>query len=74
MTTIKSASFKNGYNQLRKMDEENFRSEFMEMFGIRTEQSFRNRLNGKTEPKISEVAKINSLFRKYGVTSNIWGE
>ena len=74
MAEIKSASCKRGYNQIRRCDEEQFRAEFMELFGIRTKQSFYNRLNGKPEPKMSEIAKINQLFRKYGVTTNIWGE
>ena len=74
MTEIKSASCKRGYNQLRRCDEEAFRSEFMEIFKIRTRNSFYNRINGKPEPKMSEIAKINNLFRKYGVTTNIWGE
>ena len=74
MAEIKSASCKRGYNQIRRCDEEQFRAEFMELFGIRTKQSFYNRLNGRPEPKLSEIAKINNLFRKYGVTANIWGE
>ena len=74
MAEIKSASCKRGYNQIRRCDEEQFRAEFMELFGIRTKQSFYNRLNGRPEPKMSEIAKINNLFRKYGVTTNIWGE
>ena len=74
MAEIKSASCKRGYNQIRRCDEEQFRAEFMELFGIRTKQSFYNRLNGRPEPKLSEIAKINNLFRKYGVTTNIWGE
>ena len=74
MATINSASCKKGYMQIRKCDEEQFRAEFMQIFNIRTKQSFYNRINGKPEPKISEVEKINSLFRKYGVTANIWGE
>ena len=74
MAEIKSASCKRGYNQIRKCDEEAFRSEFMEIFGIRSRISFYNRINGKSEPKMSEIAKINNLFRKYGVTTNIWGE
>ena len=74
MAEIKSASCKRGYNQIRRCDEEQFRTEFMELFGIRTKQSFYNRLNGRPEPKMSEIAKINNLFRKYGVTTNIWGE
>ena len=74
MAEIKSASCKRGYNQIRRCDEEQFRAEFMELFGIRTKQSFYNRLNGRPEPKMSEIAKINQLFRKYGVTTNIWGE
>ena len=74
MASITSASCKRGYNQLRRCDEEAFRVEFMQIFNIRTRNSFYNRINGKPEPKISEVEKINSLFRKYGVTANIWGE
>ena len=53
MAEIKSASCKRGYNQIRRCDEEQFRAEFMELFGIRTKQSFYNRLNGKPEPKMS---------------------
>lgn len=73
MKAINSASCKRGYNQLRRCDEEQFRAEFMELFNIRTKQSFYNRLNGKHEPKLSEMQKISALFKKYGVT-DIWGE
>lgn len=73
MTDIKSASCKKGYRQLRKCDEEKFRAEFMGLFNIRTKQSFYNRINGKHEPKFSEIQKISALFKKYGVT-DIWGE
>ena len=74
MTTIITASCKSGYRQLRKSDEEKFRAEFMEIFKIRTRNSFYSRLNGKPEPKMSEIQKIDQLFRKYGVTTNIWGD
>lgn len=74
MTATNTASCKSGYRQLRKSDEENFRAEFMEIFNIRTRNSFYSRLNGRPEPKMSEIQKINNLFRKYGVTANIWGE
>ena len=73
MTSITSASCKKGYMQIRKCDEEKFRAEFMEMFGLRSRLSFYNRINGRTEPKLSEIQKISALFKKYGVT-DIWGE
>lgn len=66
-------SFKKGYRKLRVCDVENFRADAMKTLGDITEQTFRNRLNGKVVPRMDEVNAIETLFKKYGVT-DIWGE
>jgi hypothetical protein len=39
-----------------------------------SDQTFRLRLRGKIEPKMSEIEVIEQTFAEFGVTRNIWGE
>lgn len=65
-------SFKKGYGQVQQKDAESVRNEIMTELNITTRESWRLRLNGKIEPKISEVQAIESIFNRYGIIE-IWG-
>jgi hypothetical protein len=69
----KEYSFRKGWNQVRKKDAKKIKAEIMTAFEIRGRMSWIRHLNGTIEPKISEYKKINSIFRKYGITE-VWGE
>ena len=69
----KEYSFRKGWNQVRRKDTRKVKAEIMLVFGISARMSWLRHLNGLVEPKISEYNKINSIFRKYGITE-VWGE
>ena len=66
-------SFYRGWEQRRAMDSDAIRDEIMSMLGIRTRMGWQDRLYGRTEPKVTEVERINAIFAKYCITENIWG-
>jgi hypothetical protein len=72
-TEKKNASFRNGYRQLRVCDLEAFKETLKAKLGY-SDQTFRLRLRGKIEPKMSEIEVIEQTFAEFGVTRNIWGE
>lgn len=65
-------SFKKGYGQIQQKDAVAVKNEIMSVLNIGTRESWRLRLNGMIEPKVSEVQAIEGVFKKYGVT-DIWG-
>lgn len=66
--------FNAGYLQLRQMDVENATSDLWEALGINNRNSFTQYKTGKIEPKASQAAAVEAVFKKYGVTANIWGK
>jgi len=40
---------------------------------ITTRQPFLDRLNGKIEPRVTEVERIEQIFAEYGITE-VWGQ
>lgn len=65
-------SFLKGWNQVQQKDVQLVRDELMIALGITTSPAFLMRLYGRIEPKVSEAAAIEQVFRKYNITS-IWG-
>jgi hypothetical protein len=75
MTTTKyKDGFSSGFMQLRLADVEAATSELYEALGINNRESFRSYRTGKIEPKASQAASVELVFKKYGITANIWGE
>lgn len=67
-------SFKRGYGRVPHGKIPEIRSELMSTLNITSKGSWFNRLNGKIEPKVSEVEAIEAVFAKYGVKkTEIWG-
>ncbi len=74
MKITKKYRFKKGYGMLRVCDIKPFRDKLMERLGMKSLQGFYGRLNGKVEPKASEVAAIEETFEEFGITAeNVWG-
>jgi hypothetical protein len=48
------------------------RAEIMDALGVMTLQSFRSHMNGKILHNDAEIARIDAIFRKYGIT-DVWG-
>lgn len=61
-------SFRQGYDNLRVKHRNLFREDFMKEFDLKQRMSFYLRKNGKVIPNTVEVERIESLFKKYGVS------
>lgn len=66
--------FNAGWQQLRQKDIAECRREICEVLGVNNRNSFIYYKNGNIEPKASQAVGIEKIFRKYGITSNIWGK
>lgn len=56
---------------MRRYQQPQFKAELIEALNM-SENTFYARMNGTTEPKISEALVIQKLFEKYGV-DDFWG-
>ena len=66
-------SFRNGWSQVRQGDARAVRNKLMIALDITTRQPFLDRLNGKIEPRVTEVERIEQIFAEYGITE-VWGQ
>ena len=71
-TTTDQYSFKKGWNQIPNESIREVRVKIMEVLDI-NRANFYKRLNGDVEPKVSEAAAIEGVFKQYSIT-NIWGK
>ena len=67
------AGFGAGYNQLRVGDVQAATKELWTALEINNKVSFTNYRDGVTEPKASQAAAVEAVFKKYGIT-DIWGK
>ncbi len=65
-------AFKRGFMQIKQKDIASVKLEIMTLLNITTRASWLRRLNGKVEPKVTEVSAINGVFNRYGIT-DVWG-
>lgn len=72
--TKQSNSFNQGYMQLKQKDVADARQDVMDALHVTSLNTFYARLHGRTAPKDTERVVISEVFKKYGVTENIWGE
>lgn len=78
-TSIYKEGFNAGYRQLQgyallnNFDIKEATKELWKALGINNRNTFRRYRNGLQEPTASQAVNIELAFRKYGVTSNIWG-
>lgn len=71
--THKPFSFQPGWEQIRMCDHKQARIDIMQALNISAIISFQQRKRGDIEPKVREAQAIESVLKKYGVKSNIWG-
>jgi hypothetical protein len=77
---IYKEGFNNGYMTLtayailNKFDLKEAKKELCEALGINNRVSFYMYKNGKIEPKASQAVAVETVFKKYGITTNIWGK
>ena len=73
-TTIYKEGFNAGFMQLRQIDVEAATKELWQALGINNRNTFAAYKFGRIEPKASQAVAVELVFRKYGVTTNIWGK
>lgn len=66
--------FNAGFIQLQVKDVEAATAELWAALGINNRVSFLQYKTGRQEPKASQAAAVEAVFKKYGVTQNIWGK
>ena len=66
--------FNAGFMQLRQIDVEAATKELWQALGINNRNTFAAYKFGRIEPKASQAVAVELVFRKYGVTTNIWGK
>ncbi len=69
----KSYSFQKGYNLVKNKDVAKVKKRIMNALNITSRPGWIARLRGDIEPRISEAAAIEAIFKEFGVTE-IWGE
>ena len=69
---IPESSFNRGWSQIPHCFRKEVRNKLMDVFGIRTVSQFYARLRGEVEPKKSQIAAIEEVFREYNI-SDVWG-
>lgn len=65
-------SFQKGWSQVKQGEAATVRSKLMAALNITTRMAFLDRLNGKVEPKVTEYAAIEKVFKSYGI-KEVWG-
>jgi hypothetical protein len=68
----KDFSFQRGWSHVRQTETARVRGKIMAVLNVTTRAGFINRLNGKTEPKVTEYEAIERIFGELGIT-DIWG-
>lgn len=66
-------SFKKGFDQVQKKDIPEVKKKIMEALKLKFRSSWKARLDGSIEPKVSEAKKIEEIFAEYGI-KDVWGE
>ncbi|MDD4593041.1 MAG: hypothetical protein PHG06_21865 [Parabacteroides sp.] len=67
-------SFKKGWEQVQQKDAPEVKTKIMKALNLNplSRASWKLRLDGTVEPKVSEAASIEAIFNEYGITE-IWG-
>lgn len=74
ITTPYKDGFNAGYMQLRQLDVKQATADLWEALGINNRNTFSLYRRGLREPSASAAVAVELVFRKYGITSNIWGK
>lgn len=67
-------SFKKGFSQVQQKDAAEVRRRITEALNLNPESraSWKLRIDGSVEPKVSEAEAIENIFHEYGIYE-IWG-
>ena len=71
--SIPGVGFERGIQQLRICDHKEAVAEIYAALGINNRTSYADYKAGRIEMRGQQIAAVTEVFRKYGVTSNIWG-
>jgi len=74
MTAGYRQGFNAGFMQLQLKDVESATLDLWDALGINNRNTFSLYRRGLREPSASKAVAVEMVFRKYGVTSNIWGK
>lgn len=66
-------SFKTGFNQVQTKDAQSIKTELMKALNIKNRTSWGKRLNGKIEPKASQIEAVEKIFNNRGIVK-VWGD
>ncbi|MEL7600614.1 MAG: hypothetical protein AAGU18_11030 [Proteiniphilum sp.] len=66
-------SFRKGFSQVKQKDAQEVRGKIMKALNLNSRGSWKLRLDGTVEPKVTEAESIVEIFHEYGITE-IWGE
>lgn len=69
---MRNYAFEKGFSQVMNKDVQAVRHEIMDALNVTTRPAFLSRLRGEVEPRVSEAAKIEEVFAKYGI-KDVWG-
>ena len=68
-----SYSFKKGFDQVPVGKAEAVKAELMMALKIESKSAWLRRLNGNVDPRVSEIAAVESVFAAHGI-KNVWWE
>ena len=71
--TVNRLSFWNGYGQIRKRDVKAFKADVLRALEYKGMMTFYQKMNGQESLPVREKETIERIFKKYGITKNIWG-
>lgn len=74
ITTPYREGFNAGFMQLRQIDVKEATADLWEALGINNRNTFSLYRRGLREPSASQAVSVELVFRRYGITSNIWGK
>lgn len=69
---MENFSFRKGWGLVKNKDQQEVKKRIMVSLNIATRSAWRDRLNGKVEPRVTEAQSIESIFGEYGIT-DVWG-
>lgn len=70
----KYKSFSNGVGQLKRESFQSFKKEVMMFLAMKSDSTYYSKMRGERPMSPSDMATIERIFKKYGVTQNIWSE
>lgn len=70
----KEHSFQKGLNQVPLGKIPEIKKDIMEALKITSRPAWLRRLKGEVDPKTKEIQSVEAVFKRYGITKEVWGE